>query len=123
MTTITFEVPDELASELDALHDQLPASLYEVLKSRPADKTKSRLKSVASHPAYRDIFDFLATDPTPEQIISHRPAVALQERVAELLEKNREYGLNAEDEVELDGYEQVDDLMSLLKIRARMLAS
>ena len=123
MTTITLEVPDELASELDSLRDHLPALLYEVLKSRPAGRTKGRLKSVAHHPAYREVFDFLATGPTPEQIISHRPTAELRERVFELLEKNREAGLNAEEEAELDGYEQVDDLMSLLKIRARMLAS
>src|SRR2546428_9906688 len=121
MTTITLEVPDELATQLNSLRDHLPALLYEVLKSRPSEKTAGLLKSGALHPAYREMFDFLAAGPTPEQIIAHRPAAELQERVAELLEKNREAGLTAEEEAELDGDEQVDDLMSLLKGRARSI--
>jgi len=118
MTTITLEVPDELATQLNSIRDHLPALLYEVLKSRPGEKTAGLLKSGASHPAYREMFDFLAAGPTPEQIIAHQPAADLQERVAELLDKNREEGLTEEEAAELDGYEQVDDLMSLLKARA-----
>jgi len=67
------------------------------------------------------MFDFLRSGPTPAEIIAHRPGAELQDRVAQLLEMNREEGLTNEEEAELDGYEQVDDLMSLLKARARSM--
>lgn len=88
MTTITLEIPDDLASQIDPLH-----------------------------PAYQEMIDFLASSPTPEQIIAHRPSALVQERLAELLEKNREDGLTEAEMAELDLYEQIDDLMSLLKAR------
>ena len=121
MTTITLEVPDELATQLNSVGNDLPALLYETLKSRAGEKTAGLVKSGALHPGYREMFDFLRSGATPAQIIAHRPAVELQDRVAWLLEKNREGGLTEEEDAELDGYEQVDDLMSLLKARARAM--
>ncbi len=53
MTTITLEVPDELATQLGAMRDHLPALLYELLKSLPVEKTRVRLMSGALHPGYR----------------------------------------------------------------------
>lgn len=121
MTTITLEISDELAAQISPMRNHLPALLYEVLKLRSAKKTAAYLKSGATHPAYKEMFDFLASGPTPQQIIAHRPSKSLQKRVAKLLEKNREEGLTEEETAELDGYEQADDLMSLLKARAYLL--
>jgi hypothetical protein len=121
MPAITIEISNELAAQLSPIRYHLPALLHEVLKSRSAQKTAASLKSGDAHPGYREMFDFLASGPTPEQIIAHRPSASLQERVAELLEKHREEGLTKEEAAELDGYEQVDDLMSLLKARARIV--
>lgn len=120
MTTITLEVPDELAAQLSGLQDHLPALLYEVLASARNDKAPSSLGRGPIHPAYREMVDFLASGPTTEQIIAHKPGRKLQDRVAELLEKNREEGLTGDEEVELDGFEQVNQLLSLLKARARL---
>ena len=121
MTTIKLEVSDELAAQLSAVRDHLPALLHEVLLARPLEQTSGILKSGALHPAYREMFDFLASGPTPKQIAAYRPSSPLQERVADLLERNRESGLSAEDSAELDGFEQVDDLLSLLAARARSI--
>src|SRR5438132_2342449 len=104
MTTITLEVPDDLATQLNSVGNHLPALLYETLKSRAREKTAGLSKSGTLHPAYREMFDFLRSGPTPEHIIRHRPAAELQNRVAWLLEKNREEGLSEEEEAELDGY-------------------
>jgi hypothetical protein len=120
MTTITLEVPDELAAQLNAVQDHLPALLYEVLVSARNNKAVGSLSRGRIHPAYREMVDFLASGPTTEQIIDHKPSQDLQERAAELLEKNREEGLIGDEEVELDGFEQVNQLMSLLKARARL---
>ncbi|MEK6321444.1 MAG: hypothetical protein AABN33_07150 [Acidobacteriota bacterium] len=43
MTTITLEVPDELAARLDQLRDHLPALLSEVLNSETGKKALRRV--------------------------------------------------------------------------------
>jgi ABC-type cobalamin/Fe3+-siderophores transport system ATPase subunit len=121
MTTITLNVPDEMAGQLGALQDRLPALLYEVLKSKPSQRNASAIPSGATHPAYREVFEFLASGPSPRQIIAHRPSAALQQRVTELLEKNREAELSEEESAELDGYEQAEDLLGMLKARAHLV--
>ena len=123
MMTITLKVPDEMAGQLDAMQERLPALLYEVLKSKPGQRSAAVIPSGAAHPAYREMFDFLASGPSPGQIIAHRPTAALQQRVAELLEKNREAGLSEGESAELDDYEQVEDLLGLLKARAHLMKS
>ena len=121
MTTITLNLPDEMAGQLVALQDRLPALLYEVLKPKSAPLNGNALPSGTTHPAYREMFDFLASGPSPQQIIAHRPSTTLQERVAELLEKNREAQLNESESAELDGYEQAEDLLGMLKARAHLM--
>jgi hypothetical protein len=41
-----------------------------------------------------------------------------QGRLKTLLDRNREGGLSEDESLELDGYEQLDQLMQMLKIRA-----
>ena len=119
MTVITIEVPDELAARLQSMRADLPALLYEALRPALLETTADLARSRAAHPAYREMLEFLRSGPTPEEIISHHASPALQERLAELLERNSEDGLTAAEMVELDGYEQVNDLMSLLKARTQ----
>jgi len=38
---------------------------------------------------FDDILEFLAASPTAEQIVNYQPSVALQQRLSELLDKNR----------------------------------
>lgn len=69
--------------------------------------------------AYDEVLDFLASTPTLEQIIAFRPSGATRERVRYLLDMNRAGTLTAEEEAELDQFEQVENLMRMLKIKAR----
>lgn len=119
MTTITLEVPDELAAQVAALRGRLPDLLARALKSEPAGKKDRADEAEASVPLYRGIIDFLATDPSPEQIIAFKISPAAQERLEELLDKNREEGLTADETAELDAYLQARDLMVFLKANAR----
>jgi len=119
MTTITLEVPDELAARLNLLRDRLPALLSRVLDLLPLENPPTDLASEAPHPAFAEIIDFLATGPTPDQIVAFKASASVQARLEELLEKNREEGLTEAESAELDLYEQVNDLMILLKARAR----
>jgi len=118
MTTITLEVPDELAARLDSLRERLPDLLAKMLASPPAKKTSQTLKSGELAPVYRETIDFLASGPTLEQIKAFRISTAAQERLEELLDKNREEGLTEAESGELDIYQLVHNAMVLLKARA-----
>ena len=68
---------------------------------------------------FDEILDFLASTPTPEQIIAFQPPESLQRRLSELLEKNREDRLPTEEQVELDEFLRMNRFMSRLKLKAR----
>lgn len=115
MTTITLEVPDELAAQVVALGGRLPDLLDRALKSEPAEKRRQTNGAGVSIPLYREITDFLASNPSPEQVAAFKISSAAQERLEDLLDKNREESLTADETAELDAYLQARDLMILLK--------
>jgi hypothetical protein len=67
-----------------------------------------------------EITDFLITSPSPEQIIVFRPSEGLNDRLHELLEKNREETLSTEERLELNRFLEMGHLLTLLKAKARM---
>jgi len=119
VTTITLEVPDELAARLMPLRERLPELLSMTLELFPAGLPLAVLASQAIHPAFEEMIDFLASGPTPEQIVGFRVSPATQARLEELLDKNREDGLTDDEAAELDVYEQINFVLLLLKARAR----
>lgn len=66
-----------------------------------------------------ELFDFLLSGPTPEQIIAMRPSPAMQERLTYLLGGNRNNALNDAERAELDSTLQLEHFVRRLKIRAR----
>jgi hypothetical protein len=66
------------------------------------------------------ITDFLASDPTPEAIIAYRLPEDLEARAHELLERNGEGLLTAEEQQEMFDFMRVDQMMSLLKAKTRL---
>ncbi len=68
---------------------------------------------------FDEVLDFLASTPTPEQIIVFQPSDSLQERLRYLLDQNRGVGLSREEQAELDEFSRMNHFMSMLKIRAR----
>lgn len=117
MTTITLEVPDSLASQLTPLRDRLPDILQQTVGGWSLNSSPTKL--VKSFPVYEEMMDFLASGPTPEQIIAHKASRQLQTRLEALLDKNREEGLTEEETNELTAFEQANDVLSSLKLRAR----
>jgi hypothetical protein len=118
MTTITLDVPDELATKLNHLRERLPNVLPEVLAYVAADKGEAAVLPSMRHRVFEEMIDFLSTGPTIEQIIAHKVSNHTQERLRELLDKNREERLTETENAELDAFEFVDHLMSLIKARA-----
>lgn len=67
--------------------------------------------------AMEEIADFLASGPSPEELLQFRPSSQTQARAEELLAKLRDGRLSAEQREELDQFEQADRLMRLVKAR------
>lgn len=64
---------------------------------------------------YHYILDFVASNPTPQQIADFRPTPEMQERLRSLLSRNSSGNLTAEEEAELDEYERIEHVVMMLK--------
>jgi len=66
------------------------------------------------------ITDFLAADPTPQEIIAYHLPDDLQQRLDALLDKNGEDLLTPEEREELYEFLNVDEMFSLLKTKMKL---
>jgi hypothetical protein len=74
--------------------------------------------SAIDHPAiYEDLLDLLAESADAQRVLAFHLSDQKQARLDELLEKNREGTLTAEESTELDAYERFEHLVRLLKAR------
>ncbi len=101
---ITIEVPEELSEQLAQIGDRLP-ELLRLSLQQPA---------LPAH-IYRYILNFLATKPTPQQIIDFRPTPEMQDRLRTLLTRSKAGELTPVEQKELDEYERIEDLVIMLK--------
>ena len=104
MAKITLEVPDELSEQLLQMGDRLPELLALSLQQPPLP---ARI--------YHYILDFLASQPTPEQILAFRPTAQMQERLKTLLTRSKTGELTSTEQQELDEYERIEHLIVMLK--------
>ena len=104
MAKITLEIPDELSEQLTQLGERLPELLALSLQQPPLP---ARI--------YRYILDFLASNPTPEQILAFRPTEEMQERLQTLLTRNSSGELTPTEKNELDEYERIEHIIVMLK--------
>lgn len=114
MAQFTIEVPDTLLPQLEQLQDRLPALLTQWFSIANLSQQKIADRSIA----HEEVLDFLITQPTPLEIWNFKVSEKAQQRLRELLDRNREGGLNESETDELDSYEELDRLMQMLKIRA-----
>jgi hypothetical protein len=66
------------------------------------------------------ITDFLATNPTPEEILAYQLPQELEERALDLVERNGEGELQTVEVQELQDFARADEMMSLLKAKTRL---
>jgi hypothetical protein len=66
-----------------------------------------------------EVLDFLLSAPTPAAVLALRPSPAVQQRLQDLLERNRNDTLTDQERVELDDFLQLEHFVRRLKIRAR----
>lgn len=119
MTTITLEVPDNLAAQFKIAPAALPALIREAVASKFARLSPQNGGDESALPIYQEIIDLLTAGPTVEQILAFKVSDATQQRLEELLDKNREEEMNAEEKAELSTYLRLSDYLTKLKARAR----
>jgi hypothetical protein len=104
MTTITIEVPDELAPRLEQIRDRLPELLALSLQQPPAPAA-----------LYRAILGFLAGSPSPTELAAFGPPAEVAERVRLLVAREQAGQATAAEQAELDEFERIEHLIVMLK--------
>lgn len=107
----TLELPDDLASQLSALEDKLPQILQLGLRELNAG-------GQAGFTGAAEVLEFLATLPSPEEIVALRPSETLQTQIDFLLERNKTQGLTADEEQTWQQYQYLEHLVRIAKAQA-----
>lgn len=108
---ITIEVPDELAGRLRGRTDDLPRLLELGLREMDA-------QAQLEFDGAADVLEFLAGLPAPEEVLSLRPSVALQERIDRHLANGQMEATTPEEEQEWEQIEYLEHLVRLAKAQA-----
>jgi hypothetical protein len=110
MAKITLDISDELSEQLAKMG------------GNPSDWLLQRLPELLASPqpllpthVYHYILNFIANNPTPQQIADFRPTPEMQERLQTLLDRNRAGHLTAAEQLELEEYERIEHIIILLK--------
>jgi len=104
MPKLTVEIPSELAERLSGMEERLPELLNLSLQQPPL-----------SSQIYRYILDFIASNPTPEEIAAFGPTPEMKNRLKQLLDRNLAGDLTSWEQQELAEYERIEHLVVMLK--------
>lgn len=108
MTTVTLELTDDLAESIAAVRDRLPEIIALGL---------NRLSPLPAR-VYAYILSFLASGPSPEELMAFRPTQEMKDRLDNLLERSRAGTLTDLESQELEEYERIEHIVVMLKARA-----
>lgn len=110
---LTLQLPDELASNLRECQEDLPRILELGWAAWQSESTERY--SLAS-----EVIEKLASLPSPEEILAIRPSPQLEQRVGELLAKNRTSGLSPDERREWQHFEYLEHIVRMAKARAAL---
>jgi hypothetical protein len=111
MSSVTLDVPDELAERLRLLADRLPRILDLGLRALTAE-------APAEYAGAAEVLELLARLPTPEEVLALRPSPELSQRMSELVEKKRSGGISHDEEVEWQRLAYLEHLVRVAKAKA-----
>lgn len=109
MAELRFTVSDDLAARLKPFEGQLEEILE--IGFREFEPKQSLL--------YEEVIDFFAKGPSLQEIVDLKPSPSANDRVADLMDKNNNGTLSNEESVELRLYNELNHLLTLVKLRAR----
>ena len=69
---------------------------------------------------FAELADFLVTQPTLEALAAYKMSSGVQQHIDDLLERNREEGLSAQERLELEKILAVVQMMDLAKAKAQL---
>jgi hypothetical protein len=105
MPKITLEVSEELSQQLVQIGNERLPELLALILQQPAVPAQ----------IYQYILNFLASNPTPEQIAEFKPTPEMQERLHTLLTRNQAGDITPRELKELDEYERIEHLIVMIK--------
>ena len=104
MTTITIEVPDDLADVIANAGGRLPEMLALRLQ-----------QPVLPIHIYRYVLDFIASHPDANLIASFGPTPEMTERLRTLVTREKTNEITPAEKDELDEYERIEHLIIMIK--------
>ncbi|MBD2628110.1 hypothetical protein [Trichormus variabilis] len=105
MPKITLEISEELSQQIAQIGiDSLPELLALSLQQPLIPTT-----------IYKYILNFLASNPTPEQIAEFKPTPEMQDRLSTLIARSQAGTLTPTESKELDEYERIEHLIVMIK--------
>ena len=108
---ITLDLSEELVSRLNSIENKLPQIIELGLRELNATP-QDGFNGIA------EVLEFLATLPTPEEIIALRPSKALQNQISRLLEKHRDRNLTDAETQMWEQYQYLEHLIRKAKAKA-----
>lgn len=109
---ITLDLSDELVAQITPAKKSLAQIIALGLREFNA-------KKLQGFHGLSDVLEFLADLPSPEEILALKPSAQLQNEIEGLLEKNKNEGLSAEEELNWQQYQYVEHLVRKAKIKAQ----
>ena len=73
-------------------------------------------------PAYLEMIDFIAGT-NPQAVADFRPSADAQQRLSDLIEREKTQGLSTEERAELDHFMELEHILRLAKAKARFILS
>lgn len=110
---VTLDLPEELASSLPKSRRAMTAVFVNGL----AQQQRRQRKQISD---WHDVMDFLATLPTPEQVLALRAPPERSKRVRALLAKRQDGEWTPAEEAEMDAMPELNHVVILAKGRALM---
>ncbi|MEB3148592.1 MAG: hypothetical protein VKL60_06165 [Sphaerospermopsis sp.] len=105
MPKIILEISEELSQQIAQIGiDTLP-ELLAVSLQKPLIPTQ----------VYQYILNFIASNPTPQEIAEFKPTPQMQERLRTLLTRSKSGEITPSEVQELDEYERIEHLMVMIK--------
>jgi hypothetical protein len=105
MPKITLEVSEELSQQIAQIGNERLPELLALSLQQPAIPAQ----------VYQYILNFLASNPTPQQIAEFKPTPEMQDRLRTLLARNKAGDINPRELKELDEYERIEHLIVMIK--------
>ena len=105
MVEMTMQLPDDLAEKLRPLNGYLPTVLQ---------LTLTGFRTLATETA-TEIVEFLATEPSAQQVLEYHVPERSQSRLQRLLTLNSAGLLGEAEQLELDELEKIEHILIMLK--------